>query len=422
MGNMSCIYCGKTADGLMCHECRTIDKLDEVFFEMLFFKGEYCALENVRSFVESFESPVDAKQQLPELLALFDDQDVSYYWCRYYRTMRDDRFEETAVAYLAQHEEWNMHRQRVLYDLLSFYLRNDFIKPTKWCETIRNTVGLCAELYETAAQFLAMVGDYDDAQQIVELALQSDQFIFSNAENMRVSIDKLRVDIERYRTRKPYWPTTEERRRKLAGIYDEKGIKYPRITSKPTKVPENEFEPIEEYVDELPSDYCAFWCSAVFGVTAAKCIYQIAAVRIRDGEAVDHFQSFVRPWDSSIGRKSAAKEVGVDVEVLQAADDVDLVLPRFFEFVGNDVLVSTDALGNQAKLISRAARYSGMKRINNEFCDLLDAAADVSSEFDMANNNREYLLGYFKIAEGTDALSKAIANVELCRKLAECDG
>ena len=417
-----CLYCGKMFNALLCPECRTIDKLDEVFFELLFFKGENCALGNVRSFVEGFENPMEAKRQLPEILTLFADHDVSYYWCRYYRAMRDDCFEEAAAAYLAQHEKWDTHKQRVLYDLMSSYLRNDFIKPAKWCEIIRNNAGLCAELYETAAQFLAMVGDYDDAQQLTELALQSDQFIFSNVENMKVSIDKLRVDIERYRTKKPYWPTTEERRRKLAGIYDEKGIGYPRITSKPPKVPENEFEPIEEYMDELPSDYCAFWCSAVFGVTAAKCIYQIAAVRVRDGKAVDQFQSFIRPWDSSIGKKSAAKEVGVDVEVLQAADDVDLVLPRFFEFVGNDVLVSTDALGNQAKLISRAARYSGMKCISNEFCDLLDDAADISSEFDMANNNREYLLEYFRIEEGRDALSKAIANVELSRRLAEYDG
>ena len=418
---MNCIYCGKKSDTLMCPNCQTIDKLDEVFFEVLFFKSENCTLENVRSFVEGFENPIDAKKQLPEILKLFVGQDVSYYWCRYYKAMRDEQFEESAIAYLSQHDGWDIHKQRVLYDLLSFYLRNDFIKPAKWCTLIKETDGLCAELYETAAQFLAMIGDYDEAQAITEQALNSNSYLFSNQENMKVSIDKLKVDIERYRTKRPYWPATEERRRKLAGIYDEKGISYPRITTKPAKVPENEFEPIEEYMDELPEDYCAFWCSAVFGVTAAKCIYQIAAVRVRGGEVVDQFQSFVRPWDSSIGKKSAAKEIGVDVEVLQAADDVDLVLPRFFEFVGNDVLVSTDALGNQAKLLSRAARYSGMKRINNAFCDLLDAAADISSEFDMVNNNREYLLTYFNLSEGRDALGKAMCNTMICRKLVEYD-
>lgn len=170
---MNCIYCGKKSDTLMCPNCQTIDKLDEVFFEVLFFKSENCTLENVRSFVEGFENPIDAKKQLPEILKLFVGQDVSYYWCRYYKAMRDEQFEESAIAYLSQHDGWDIHKQRVLYDLLSFYLRNDFIKPAKWCTLIKETDGLCAELYETAAQFLAMIGDYDEAQAITEQALNS---------------------------------------------------------------------------------------------------------------------------------------------------------------------------------------------------------------------------------------------------------
>ena len=235
---MNCLYCGKVSTTLLCGDCLTIDKLDKVFFETLFFKDENCTLENVRSFVEGFENPVDAKKHLPELLGLFGDQDVSYYWCRYYKAMRDEHFEECAIDYLSRHDGWDMHRQNVLYQLLHFYLRNDFIKPAKWCALIKATDGLCAELYEIAAQFLAMVGDYDEAQAIIEQALGSDSYIFSNQENMQVMIDRLKADIERYRTKRPYWPATEERRRKLAGIYDEKGISYPRITTKPAKVPE----------------------------------------------------------------------------------------------------------------------------------------------------------------------------------------
>lgn len=305
----------------------------------------------------------------------------------------------------------------MIYNLLSFYLRNDFIKPAKWCAVIGGNDDLCAELYETAAQFLALVGDYDDAVQLTERALCSNDFLFSNPENMRASVEKLRVDIERYRTKKPYWPSTEERRRKLAAIYDEKRIAYPRITSKPAKVAESDFEPIEEYMDELPMDYCAFWCSEAYNIKSTGSIYQIAAVKVRDSEVIGQFQSLVRPWDGQVGKKDAAKQLGVEIEVIEAADDVDLVLPRFFEFVGKDVLVSTGALGEQAKLISRAARYSGMKKINNAFCDLLDVAADISSEFDMKNNTREYLLEYFGIDEGKDALAKARGNAELCQKL-----
>ena len=104
---------------------------------------------------------------------------------------------------------------------------------------------------------------------------------------------------------------------------------------------------------------------------------------------------------------------GVEFSVIENSDEVDQVMPKFFGFVGNDVLVSTGALGNQAKLLSRAARYAGMKEIKNEFCDLLDLAADTSAEFDLANNTREYLIAHFSLTEGKTALEKAEINKEL---------
>jgi DNA polymerase-3 subunit alpha (Gram-positive type) len=202
-------------------------------------------------------------------------------------------------------------------------------------------------------------------------------------------------------------------------FYDEKGITYPRIENKPAKTPENEFAPINECFDDELTDYCAFWCAEAFSVSAAKSIYQIAAVKVKDGKVVDEYQSYVRPWDGSIGRKAAAKEANVALDVIECADDVDIVLPKFFAFVGDDTLVSTGALGNQAKLISRAARYAGLKEIKNEFFDLLDLAADTDSKFDLANNTREYLLSHFGIDEGSDSLGKARINVLLYQKLSE---
>ena len=200
-------------------------------------------------------------------------------------------------------------------------------------------------------------------------------------------------------------------------FYDEKGIKYPRIENKPEKIKENEFAPIKECYKEKLDSYCAFWCSEAFSVSAAKGIYAVAAVKVVDGNIVDSFESFIRPWDGTNSRKYAAKEANVDLEIIENADDVDLVIPKFFDFVGEDVLVSTGALGNQSKLLSRAARYSGTREIKNEFYDILDLAADTSDEFDLANNTREFLLSYFSVTEGITALGKAEVNVELYNKL-----
>lgn len=58
-----------------------------------------------------------------------------------------------------------------------------------------------------------------------------------------------------------------------------------------------------------------------------------------------------------------------------------------------------------------------MKSLPCELYDLLDFAAETDSKFDLANNNRAYLLSAFEIIEGNDALAKAKANVALYEAL-----
>jgi hypothetical protein len=94
---------------------------------------------------------------------------------------------------------------------------------------------------------------------------------------------------------------------------------------------------------------------------------------------------------------------------------VDQVMVKFFAFVKDAVLVSTDALGNQKNLLCRAARYTGMKRLPNELYDLLDFAGEIDSKFDF--KNRAELLEMLGIAEGTDALGKSNTNIVLYNAL-----
>jgi hypothetical protein len=241
---------------------------------------------------------------------------------------------------------------------------------------------------------------------------------------MLKSLNERKVKTQGYRDGNPYWPkikrgesteSLEARRRAVAMFYDEKGIPHKRIENKPAKVPENEFESIEECFD-APENYCAFWCAEAFSISSAKPIYQIAAVKVQAGKITDEFQSFVRPWDTNkASRQSAAKEAGVPLSIIEGAEDVDQVMVKFFAFVGDMVLVSTGALGDQAKLLCRAARYTGMKQLPNELYDLLDFASETDSKFAVAN--RRELLQAFDITEGTDSLGKAKANIALFEAL-----
>lgn len=416
---MKCLNCGVSSNHYLCRCCQTPDILDKVFNEIRFYKPETCENPYLAEFASSLTEKYAERDIIPAILDLFDFEISEFYYCQYYRMRRDARFESAAIAYLNTHELDTIRTQRVLYNLIESYIPNDFIKPKKWCELIADSDRLCCELYAVAAKYFAMIGEYELADAVADKGIslcnseEHRTLLFYSPENMILRLEKQKADTNKYRTKKPYWPATEERRRSVAMFYDEKGIKYPQIESRPEKIKESEFSPINECFDDDLTDYCAFWCAETFSVSAAKGIYQIAAVKVRNGVITEDFQKLIRPWDGVAGRKDAAKKAGVDLSVIEGAEDVDLIMPKFFAFVGNDMLVSTEALGNQAKLISRAARYAGMREIKNGFCDLLDLAADTSTEFDLANNTREHLLTYFFLIDGKTALEKAKINKQL---------
>lgn len=417
---MKCFNCGKNTNDYLCPSCRTQEILDKIFNEIRFYNPETCENVYLAEYVSTLFEARAERNCIPEILDLFPFEISEYYLCVYYWIRGKEEFETSAIKYLDSHDWADEKSQTLISYLLKKYIRNDFIKPKMYCEWIVESDCAYAELYLSAATYFGMIAEYDLSDKAADKGLACDKFLYSSKEYMQNSLEKQKADTLRYRTKKPYWPTTEERRRSVAMFYDEKGIAYPRIENKPSKIPENEFLPIDECLD-APNDYCAFWCAEAYSLSSVKPIYQIAAIRIKDGEVQDEFQSFIRPWDGAISRKSAAKEAGVPISVVESAEDVDQVMAKFFDFVGESVLVSTDALGTQAKLLCRAARYAGMNQLPCELYDLLDLAAETDSRFDLANNNRAYLLRTFEIEEGKDAVEKAKANVALYEALSNYD-
>lgn len=426
---MKCLNCGCASEHFLCKQCETIETLDKLFSEIRFYKPDACTNPHLRAYFSGLSEKNSVCDIIPALLAQFDSQATEYYACMYFRMSKDGRFEDAALHYLQAHDMADIHSQDVLYELVRFYTPDNLVAAQKWCQRIAESGGLCCELYAAAAKYFSMIGDYNLADAMVDKATalckdeDSRKLLYFTPGGMLAELGRQRETTQKYRTQKPYWPRTEDRRRIVARFYDERGIQYPRIETKPTKVPENEFAPAKEYEGKCPADYCAFWCSPAFSAVSAKSIYQVAAVKVRDGQITDTFVSLVRPWDvGDDARRSAAKESGISLNEIEAAEDVDLVMTRFFTFVGDDVLVSTDALEEQWKLLSRAARYTGMREISNALLDLLDVAAETAEEFDFDNNHRDFLLAHFKIDEGKTALEKAEANKFLCDALRRYGG
>lgn len=309
---MKCLHCGCENDSFLCLSCRTLDILDKVFNDIRHYNPEACENAYLVEYAAGLTEKYAERDIIPQILDLFSEEISEYYYCRYFRMRRDPCTEEVCLAYLKTHDLSDVKTQAVLYDLIDNYIPNDFVKPQKWCELIASTNGLYCELYLIAAKYNGMIGEYDASDALAEKAMQASKngnlLLFYSPENIINAIEKQKNDTIRYRTKKPYWPTTEDRRRAVAMFYDEKGIKYPRIESRPEKIKESEFAPINECFDDALTDYCAFWCSEAFSVTAAKGIYQIAAVKVRNGKITEEFQQLIRPWDGIAARKDAAKK------------------------------------------------------------------------------------------------------------------
>lgn len=420
---MNCLNCGCKTDNFLCGDCINLDVLDKIFNEALRFKPDECDNAYLKEYVAQQPEDFKAKSIIPELLDLFDPDETEYYRCKYMLWCHSEDAEESAINYIEGHAINEMKTMDLLYYLMKEYISKDFAKYDKWCDLIRSNSDLACELYLQAAECYAKIGEYDLSDEVigkcekVNGGSNPNRYILaiSDADRIDKFIEDQKRRTLRYRSGKPYWPITEDARSKLAAIYDAKGISYPRIELKPQKVSESEFAGYKECID-TPEDYCAFWCSSVSNVKGIKDVYQIAAVKVISGEIVATFESLIKPWDSQQQVKSAAKELGISTDEMNKASDVDFVMPKFFAFADNLVLVSTDALAEQWKLLSRAARYSGMTEIKNEMLELLDLASDTAEEFD-DNNNRNYLLDYFKIEEGKTALDKAKANKNLYEAL-----
>ena len=421
---MKCFNCGKETKAYLCPECCTEEILDKLIPQVLSYKQEFCEYPYLMKYVATLTDEREARKCVPEILAVLPVELAEYYCCLYYRYEEKEKLEGAIENYLSKHDWIARRSQKLIRFLLDYYIPNDFIKPRAWCDWITETDGIYCELYTKAAEYLAMIAEYDLSDLMVEKGMSCEKVLYGDRMRLQGALEKQKAKTEAYRAGDPYWPKSKRgesqeslaaRRRAVAMFYDEKGISYPRIESKPAKVPENEFAPIKECFD-VPDNYCAFWCSAAFSVAGAKPIYQIAAVEVENGVVTGEFQSFVRPWDANkASRQSAAKEVGVSLSVIEGAEDVDQVMAKFFDFVGDAVLVSTGALGEQKNLLCRAVRYAGIKSLPNELYDLLDLAGETDSKFDF--KSRAELLEMLNIAEGTDSLSKAKANVELFNAL-----
>ena len=130
------------------------------------------------------------------------------------------------------------------------------------------------------------------------------------------------------------------------------------------------------------------------GLSAETCkITEIGAVKIKDGEVLDRYNSFVNP-ERPIPQEIVAL-TGITDEMVADARKIDEVLPEFFDFVGDRLLIAHNA-DFDTGFIRVAAKQLGIE-FKNPYLDTLGLARAIIPE--MKSYKLDRLANHYKLGE-----------------------
>ena len=119
-----------------------------------------------------------------------------------------------------------------------------------------------------------------------------------------------------------------------------------------------------------PEDYVCIDLETTGLRPSSDWIIEVAAYRVRSGNAEDRFVSFVRPGE--IGKVSSfiTQLTGITREMVADAPLPEEVLPELFDFVGDDMVVGHNTCFDMNFLYDGAVR-AGLDPIGNDFTDTM---------------------------------------------------
>lgn len=114
-------------------------------------------------------------------------------------------------------------------------------------------------------------------------------------------------------------------------------------------------------------------------------IIEIGAVKVIDGQIVDTFQEFVRPYKSYVS-PTITRLTGITPNDVKDAREMWEVVPDFMNFVGDHILLGFNNTSFDNKFLIRALRYSHII-INNKSFDVLYFARHCKMRFNFPLEN-----------------------------------
>lgn len=128
------------------------------------------------------------------------------------------------------------------------------------------------------------------------------------------------------------------------------------------------------------------------GLSPQTCaITEIGAVRYKRGKVGEKFSSFVNPRVPI--PEEIVKLTGITDEMVKDADPIEVVLPKFLEFVGNDILVAHNASFDISFI--RAAAEKCNLEFSPCFIDTVPMSRGINP--DLKNHKLDTVANYFKL-------------------------
>ncbi len=143
-------------------------------------------------------------------------------------------------------------------------------------------------------------------------------------------------------------------------------------------------------------------------------IIEIGAVKVRNGEIIDSFETFVAPERKLEQR--IVELTGITDEMLENAPSKEEVIPKFIQFAGEDILLGHSVLFDYS-FMKRAAVNCKLT-FERQGIDTLKIARKFLPELE--SRSLGFLCSHYQIAHNAHrAMADAIATVNLYKKLCE---
>lgn len=163
-------------------------------------------------------------------------------------------------------------------------------------------------------------------------------------------------------------------------------------------------------------DYVVYDLETTGISTAHDRIVEIGAVRVRDGQIVDEFETFVNPECPIPAAASAVS--GITDDMVKDAPVMEDVLPGFMDFIGNDIMVGHNIRSFDNRFINRYAREFYGKVPENDFVDTLLLSRELFP--DMKSHKLTAMIEYY----GVELLTahRALDDAKMNQQVYECLG